>query len=77
MEVPDTMKDFRPISCCNVLYKCITKIIVNRIKPLLSGLIGCQQSVFVPGHQSGDNILMMQELMQGYHKDGGVGWCDL
>ncbi|KAK3218470.1 hypothetical protein Dsin_012440 [Dipteronia sinensis] len=30
---PSKMKDFRPISCCNTLYKIIAKIITNRIKP--------------------------------------------
>ena len=28
---PNSMKNFRPISCCSVIYKCITKIIVNTL----------------------------------------------
>ncbi|KAK3204760.1 hypothetical protein Dsin_018806 [Dipteronia sinensis] len=63
---PSTMKDFRPISCCNTLYK----IIANRIKPFLPD-ISPSQSAFMAGRSVGNNILLAQELIRNYHKDIG------
>ncbi|XP_039000858.1 uncharacterized protein LOC120126869 [Hibiscus syriacus] len=36
---PSTVRDFRPISCCFVVYKTITKILVKRMNQLLPNLI--------------------------------------
>lgn len=32
ISTPKTVADYSPISCCNVLYKCISKILSERIK---------------------------------------------
>ncbi|GMP61571.1 hypothetical protein CsSME_00023980 [Camellia sinensis var. sinensis] len=36
---PTKVGDHRPISCCNTIYKCIAKIIANRIKGVLPSVI--------------------------------------
>nr|GEX81118.1 RNA-directed DNA polymerase, eukaryota, reverse transcriptase zinc-binding domain protein [Tanacetum cinerariifolium] len=45
---PSTATEFKPIACCNVLYKCISKVITNRIKPSLRCLVSYNQSAFIP-----------------------------
>lgn len=48
VSTPAKVNDYRPISCCNVLYKCIRKIITNRIKEGLGDVVSINQSAFVP-----------------------------
>jgi hypothetical protein len=39
-EDPELLKDFMPISLCNVIYKVVSKCLVNRLRPILHDLIG-------------------------------------
>ncbi|GKA77064.1 hypothetical protein Tco_0783525 [Tanacetum coccineum] len=72
---PMKINDYRPISCCNILYKCISRIISNRMKGSLADLVSLNQSAFVPGRRISDNILLTQELMHNYHLDRGTSRC--
>ena len=76
-KVPNPMHvgDYRPISCCNTIYKCIAKIIANRLKLALPDLIDPMQSAFVQGRRISDNIFLSQELMRGYHRNSLTPKC--
>ena len=58
----DSLNKFRPISLCNVIYKIITKVIANRLKPLFPSLISPEQSGFVEGRQILDGIILVHEI---------------
>ncbi|GKB19417.1 protein LAZ1 [Tanacetum coccineum] len=73
--MPGRINDYRPISCCNIIFKCISKIIANRIKGDLGDLVSINQSAFVPGRRISDNILLTQELMRNYHRNCGPPRC--
>ena len=44
-----TPDKFRPITLCNVVYKIISKVIANRLKPLLPALVSEEQTGYVEG----------------------------
>ena len=74
---PGSMHDYRPISCCNTIYKCISKIIAARIKQCIPEIISPSQSAFVQGRSIADNVLITQDLMINYHRDNGPPRCAL
>ncbi|XP_039021875.1 uncharacterized protein LOC120154125 [Hibiscus syriacus] len=59
---PSTVKDFRPISCCSVVYKAITKILANKLSILIPHLITLNHTAFVKGRSIVDNTLLAQEI---------------
>lgn len=57
-----SLKDYRPISLCNVRYKIIAKTLANRIGPLLHKFISPNQGAFIPGRRATDNIIVAKEI---------------
>jgi hypothetical protein len=55
-------KNWRPISLLIVDYKIITKVLVNRMKPLMSTVIDPDQCCAVPGRSSEDNATLLLDI---------------
>ena len=45
---PSSANHYKPISLCNVVYKIISKLLVEKLRPLLDKLISPTQSAFIP-----------------------------
>ncbi|XP_026429515.1 uncharacterized protein LOC113325863 [Papaver somniferum] len=59
---PTTIKEYRPISLCNFSMKIITKIITNRLRPLLNKIVSYNQYAFILGRSLFDTAIMCMRL---------------
>jgi hypothetical protein len=68
---PEELTDFRRISLRNVIYKLISKCIVNRFRPILDEIISPEQSTFVPSRRITDNAIIAFECTHEIQKLNG------
>lgn len=71
VDCPERVHQFRPISLCNVLYKCLSKIIVQRLKNKLTYLVSPYQVSFVPGRNIHDNVIIVNEMVHSMRRKKG------
>ncbi|XP_038697119.1 uncharacterized protein LOC119993955, partial [Tripterygium wilfordii] len=70
-----SVADFRPISCCNVIYKVISKILATRLAAALQSIISPAQNAFLGGRKMTDNINLVQELLRQYGRKRASPRC--
>lgn len=68
-----TPERFKPIALGNVAYKIISKVITNRLKPLLPTLISKEQTRFVEGKQILNNIIQAHEVVHSLKSNKQAG----
>lgn len=70
-QCPYTATDFRPIPCCTVIYKVLTKVIPFRLQEVLLAIIGPAQGAFLKERSIVDSLSVCQGLVRNYHRNTG------
>ena len=68
---------FRPLSLCNVSYKIISKLLVNKLRLFLTKIIDLAQVAFAPNRWINENVVIAQEVVHSFkhmkRKQGSLG----
>ena len=56
--------DYRPISLVHSFAKLITKIMANRLAPLLNSMVAASQSAYIRGRCIHDNFILVQQTIK-------------
>ncbi|XP_074314866.1 uncharacterized protein LOC141651037 [Silene latifolia] len=75
VERPSSVLQYRPIACCNVVYKCISKILCNMLAIVLPDLVSQNQGGFIHGRSIMENILICQDIIRLYEKRAVSSRC--
>ena len=61
-------KDYRPISLVHSFAKLVTKLLANRLAPLLDSMVATNQSAFIRGRCIHDNFMLVQQTIKVLHR---------
>jgi hypothetical protein len=64
-----------PTTVADVIYKCITKVLANRLRNFLEILINANQTALIKGRSIPKNVLLAHELVKNYQTSKGLGRC--
>ncbi|GKU92859.1 hypothetical protein SLEP1_g6527 [Rubroshorea leprosula] len=67
-ENPVRIEDYRPISLIRCMYKIIAKLLANKMKKVMEGLISEQQSAFIQGRELMHSVVMANETINEIKK---------
>lgn len=60
---PSNMKDYRPISLCNLIYIMVSKVLANRMKCVLEKCVLEEQVTFVEVRSILNNAMIANEII--------------
>jgi len=60
-------RDYRPISLVHSFAKLVTKMLANRLAPLLDSMVATNQSAFIRGRCIHDNFMLVQQTIKVLH----------
>ncbi|VFQ70483.1 unnamed protein product [Cuscuta campestris] len=72
---PKWPSEYRPIACCNTIYKVISKLISMRLREVLPDIVDLNQGAFVQERELIHNILICQEIAKGYNRKNFSARC--
>ncbi|XP_048497994.1 uncharacterized protein LOC104907369 [Beta vulgaris subsp. vulgaris] len=72
---PIDVTQFRPIACCNVLYKVISKMLCTRLKRVLPFLVNPVQNAFIEERVIFHKIFLCHDILKHYKRKHQPARC--
>jgi hypothetical protein len=67
------IKQYRPICLLNVDYKCFTKVLTNRLIPVVQRVVGKNQTGFIKGRNILEGVVVLHEVIHELHSSKQKG----